>query len=320
MAIGGPGSLKALFNKKNGEDQAEAVEEEIRSIIEEGHEQGAIETDEAEMISNVFEFGDKEARDVMTPRQKIVGIESDVDITEALDIMLENSYSRYPIYEEDMDNIIGVLHIKEAVAAYLQDPHQIVRELGGEPFYIHPTQKISKLFNEMQANKIHMAIVVDEYGQTEGIVALEDILEVIVGDILDEHDEEETDIRKLAEGQGYIVNGSTELEELEDLFGITFPDEDIDTLILGCTHYPLLRSTIGQIMGDGVTLVNPAYETALELGRLLKEQDMQSTGQGQSDFPYRFYVSDLAEKFKGFANSILPFDVEKTQKIDIEKY
>ena len=97
-------------------------------------------------------------------------------------------------------------------------------------------------------------------------------------------------------------------------------EKDIDTLILGCTHYPLLRSTIGQIMGDGVTLVNPAYETALELGRLLKEQDMQSSGQGQSDFPYRFYVSDLAEKFKGFANSILPFDVEKTQKIDIEKY
>ena len=97
-------------------------------------------------------------------------------------------------------------------------------------------------------------------------------------------------------------------------------EKDIDTLILGCTHYPLLRSTIGQIMGEGVTLVNPAYETALELGRLLKEQDMQSTGQGQSDFPYRFYVSDLAEKFKGFANSILPFDVEKTQKIDIEKY
>ena len=104
------------------------------------------------------------------------------------------------------------------------------------------------------------------------------------------------------------------------LFVPLVEEKDIDTLILGCTHYPLLRSTIGQIMGEGVTLVNPAYETALELGRLLKEQNMQSTGQGQSDFPYRFYVSDLAEKFKGFANSILPFDVEKTQKIDIEKY
>lgn len=97
-------------------------------------------------------------------------------------------------------------------------------------------------------------------------------------------------------------------------------DEEIDTLILGCTHYPLLRSTIGQIMGEGVRLVNPAYETARELGRLLKEEDLLSTGTEQEEFPYRFYVSDLAEKFKSFANSILPYDVEMTKKIDIEKY
>lgn len=97
-------------------------------------------------------------------------------------------------------------------------------------------------------------------------------------------------------------------------------DKDIDTLILGCTHYPLLRSTIGQIMGESVRLVNPAYETALELGRLLQEKDLLSTGKEQEEFPYRFYVSDLADKFKHFANSILPYDVEMTQKIDIEKY
>ena len=97
-------------------------------------------------------------------------------------------------------------------------------------------------------------------------------------------------------------------------------EKEIDTLILGCTHYPLLRSTIGQVMGEGVRLVNPAYETALELGRLLKEQDLLSTGKQQEEFPYRFYVSDLADKFKEFANSILPYDVEMTQKIDIEKY
>lgn len=227
MAISGPGSFKSLFNKKNSED---AVEEEILSIIEEGHEQGSIMPDEAELLSNVFEFGDKEARDVMSPRQKIVGIEADTDIREALNIMLESSFSRYPIYEEDVDNIVGVLHIKEAVKAYLSDEKQSVRNLGSEPFYIHPTQKISKLFNEMRENKIHMAIVVDEYGQTEGIVAMEDLLEVIVGDILDEHDEEEADIMKLAAGDGYIVKGSTDLEELEDLFDVTFPDEDIDTV------------------------------------------------------------------------------------------
>jgi glutamate racemase len=97
-------------------------------------------------------------------------------------------------------------------------------------------------------------------------------------------------------------------------------EKEIDTLILGCTHYPLLRSIIHEIMGDNVRLVNPAYETALELGRLLKKLDLQSTGQVQEEFPYRFYVSDLAEKFKSFANSILPYDVEMTQKIDIERW
>lgn len=230
MAGSGPSSLKSFFTKRSHEDQAEAVEEEIMSIVEEGHEQGAILSDEAELISNVFEFGDKEARDVMTPRQKVIGIEGNADIAEALNVMLSNNYSRYPIYEEDLDNIIGVLHIKDAVTAYFADSKQLVGTVGSAPFYIHPTQKISKLFNEMKDNKSHIAIVVDEYGQTEGIVAMEDMIEVIVGDILDEHDEEEIDIMKLAEGEGYIVKGSTELEELEELFGMTFPDEDIDTV------------------------------------------------------------------------------------------
>ena len=99
-----------------------------------------------------------------------------------------------------------------------------------------------------------------------------------------------------------------------------FKDRDADTLILGCTHYPLIRSTIREFMGEGVRLVNPAYETALELKEMLKRQDLRSTGSGQEEFPYRFYVSDLADKFKAFANSILPYDVEMTRKIDIEKY
>ena len=97
-------------------------------------------------------------------------------------------------------------------------------------------------------------------------------------------------------------------------------DKQVDTLILGCTHYPLLRSTIRKIMGDGVCLVNPAYETALELGRLLEEKGLAGEGTEKNEFPYRFYVSDLADEFKAFANSILPYDVEMTKKIDIEKY
>ena len=104
----------------------------------------------------------------------------------------------------------------------------------------------------------------------------------------------------------------TDLKELQE--------QEIDTLILGCTHYPLLRSTIRKIMGEEVCLVNPAYETALELKKLLSRLDLASNEVAQEEFPYRFYVSDLAEKFKYFANSILPYNVEKTQKIDIEKY
>ena len=97
-------------------------------------------------------------------------------------------------------------------------------------------------------------------------------------------------------------------------------DKDVDTLILGCTHYPLIRSTIREVMGEKVRLVNPAYETALELKNLLQQTDMLSTGEQQEEIPYRFYVSDLADEFEEFANSILPYDVERTQKIDIEKY
>lgn len=230
MALGGLWGLNRLFNKKSSDEQADAVEEEILSIVEEGHEQGAIESDEAEFISNVFEFGDKEARDIMTPRQKMVCIDNELDMQETMDFMIENNYSRYPVYEEDVDNIIGMLHMKDAVEAYMKDPKEIVANVVSEPMYIHPTQKISKLLKEMQTSKNHLAIVVDEYGQTEGLVALEDIIEVIVGDILDEHDEEENDIMRLATGNGYIVNGTTNLEELEDLFHIDFPEEDIDTV------------------------------------------------------------------------------------------
>ena len=230
MAINSTGGSKALLGKKSADEQADAVEEEILSIVEEGHEQGAIESDEAAFISNVVEFGDTEARDIMTPRQKIVGIESNLDMQETMEFMLQNNYSRYPVYEEDVDNIIGILHMKEAVAAYMKDAKQSVADVVSKPFYIHPTQKISKLLKEMQESKNHLAIVVDEYGQTEGLVALEDIIEVIVGDILDEHDEEENDIMRLATGNGYIVNGTTNLDELEDLFHIRFPEEDIDTV------------------------------------------------------------------------------------------
>lgn len=225
MSQSGP-SLKRFFSKKNPEEK---VEEEILSMVEEGHEQGIIEETEAEMISNIFEFSDKEAKDIMTSRQKIIAVENTITVDEALRYALENSFSRYPVYEEDIDNVIGVIHLKDLIAAYLKDTEARITEVMDEPIFIHPTFNISKLLQKMQNEKIHMAIIVDEYGQTEGLVAMEDIIEEIVGNIFDEHDDEELQIRRLTDGK-LIVKGSAPLNELADEMDIEFPDEDIETI------------------------------------------------------------------------------------------
>lgn len=199
-------------------------------MVTEGHEQGVILEDEAEMINNIFEFGEKEAKDVMSPRQKIEGIDETLSLEEAMNLMLEHGFSRYPLYEEDLDNIIGVLHLKDAMRYYMRDKDAVLKEIAREPFFVHPTQNIQKLLKDMQTKKIHMAIVVDEYGQTEGIVAMEDILEEIVGNILDEYDEEEHDIIRLGQDNCYLMRGLARLDEIAELLEIEFPDEDIDTL------------------------------------------------------------------------------------------
>lgn len=227
MSQSGPSSLRKLFSKKVNEDK---VEEEILSMIEEGYEQGVIEDNEAEMISNIFEFSDKNARDIMTARQKIIAMENTMTVEEALHFALENNYSRYPVFEEDLDSVLGVVHLKDLIAKFLSEPKAVITEVLDDPIFIHPTFNISKLLEKMQSEKIHMAIVVDEYGQTEGIVAMEDIIEEIVGNIFDEHDEvQEEEISCLSEGV-YVVDGSASLDELSDELDIEFPDEDIDTV------------------------------------------------------------------------------------------
>ena len=194
-----------IFNKKSEEEK---VEEEIISMVNEGNEQGLIEDSEAQFITTIFEFTDKESRDVMTARLNVMAIDKNSDLDEVMEIMIENNYSRYPVYDGDLDNVVGIIYFKDFVKEYLRDK--------------------TKLFRRMQTAKIHMVIVVDEYGQTEGIVTMEDILEEIVGNILDEYDDASEDIKK--RGDMYIVSGKAELDELSDVLGIEFPDEDFQTL------------------------------------------------------------------------------------------
>ncbi|MBR3833694.1 MAG: HlyC/CorC family transporter [Lachnospiraceae bacterium] len=227
MSQSGPSSLKKLFGKRINEEK---VEEEILSMVEEGHEQGLIEESEAEMITNIMELSDKVARDIMTNRQKIIAMENTFTVEEAVRFIVDNNYSRYPVYEEDMDNILGVVHLKDLVEEYIKNPSTNITKVMEEPIFIHPTFNINKLLQKMQSEKIHMSVVVDEYGQTEGIVCMEDIIEEIVGNIFDEHDDvEEESIKEIAE-DSYMMNGDASLLDVSDELEIEFPDEDFETL------------------------------------------------------------------------------------------
>jgi putative hemolysin len=153
-----------------------------------------------------------------------------MQLEECLTFMLSEPYSRFPLYEGDIDNIVGVIYLKDVIEAFLNQDNKPLSEIAREAFFVHETMEISDLFKEMQMKKIHMAIVVDEYGQTEGIVAMEDMLEVIVGNIFDEYDIDEHEIVKLGNGDGYLIQGVTRLEEVENLLDIEFPDQDIETI------------------------------------------------------------------------------------------
>lgn len=228
MTQNGPKRFMSLFNKKR--DKEEVYEEEIKNILHEGHEQGVIQKEEADMISKIFEFADKDAKDIMTIRKKVVGVEVHTPLKDAVEFILEQNFSRFPLYEDGIDNVVGVLHLKDVMKAYLTEPETELSMIAQEAYFVHEAQDISTMFSEMQQKKIHMAIVVDEYGQTAGIVAMEDILEVIVGNILDEHDEEEKEIVKLRLDGEYLIKGLTRLDRISNELGIVFPDEDVDTL------------------------------------------------------------------------------------------
>lgn len=227
------GILK-LFGAGADTGEVDVTEEEIINMVNEGHEQGLIQASEAEMISNIFEFGDKEVQDIMTHRNNIVAIDASTTLKDAIAFILEGKNSRYPVYEENIDHIIGILHFKDAVrfqgTADRQD--MPLREIDGlvrEAYFVPRTKNIDELFREMQEEKLQMAVVVDEYGQTDGLVAMEDILEEIVGNILDEYDDESGYIEIKSEDE-YIIEGKTPLEELEDRFGISFEGEPFETL------------------------------------------------------------------------------------------
>lgn len=206
----------------------------MKQIFHEDEMDEEMQKEAAGLIRNIFRYMDKDAKDIMTHRKNIVAIDGDWSLEEALQFMLNERFSRFPVYQEDIDEIIGIIHLRDATSGYLdkskrQCPVKDLEEYLRPVTYIPETKSIDTLFKEMQAAKNHMVVVLDEYGQTSGLVAMEDILEEIVGNILDEYDEEDEMIKKQNDGS-MIVNGLTELEDLEDLIPVTFDKEDYETL------------------------------------------------------------------------------------------
>ncbi len=231
-------SLSVLMAKAVGVDprqlEDEVTEDEILSMVNEGHEQGSIDKDEAEMINNIFELDDKQAQDIMTHRGDIDAFEASVTLDEAISYMVDAQNSRFPVYEGSIDNIIGVLYLKDAMRFHMKEqfnsdsiskiPH-LLREVD----FIPETLDVDVLFRQMQESRHQMVIVINEYGETSGLVTMEDILEEIVGNILDEYDKEEKLIARVGE-RHLRMNGKALLDDVEKALHVEINEEDYDTL------------------------------------------------------------------------------------------
>lgn len=226
--------FSSVFGVNIREDSEDVTEEDVLSMVQAGHEKGVFLGTEAEMIQNIFEFDDKIAKDIMTHRNDIEALDGEILLREAIRVMVDTRYSRIPVYVGDLDNIIGILHIKD-VLAYSSDESNLSRKIRDidsllqKAESVPETHGINTLFTQMQFDKMHMVIVTDEYGQTSGLISMEDILEEIVGNIQDEHDDDEEQMVRLSE-KSYAMDGLTPLEEVGETLDLDFSDLDFETL------------------------------------------------------------------------------------------
>lgn len=220
--------ISKIFGVSEAEEEI-VTEEEIKMMIDEGEENGTIEQEEKELLNNVFAFNDIIVSEVMTPRTDIFAIEIDEDINELLDRIDEYKYSRIPVYEDNIDNIEGILFIKDILKVIKDGRYINIREIMREPYFIPESKEIDELFRELQKSKQQMAIVIDEYGGTAGLITMEDIIEELMGNILDEYDDEEIEYKKIDENT-YILSGSSTVYDIKKIFSVDIPDGDYETL------------------------------------------------------------------------------------------
>jgi len=216
-----------------GKDTAEpaVTEDEIKEWIDVGKEDGTIEQDEQDMLYSVLEFGDTTAREIMTPRVNVILMEDTISFEEAIRIFNETGFSRIPVYHDQIDNITGILNVKDVFSAMVSHrKDSTVREIMYDPMFVPETKKIDDLLKELRVHRVQMAIVIDEYSSFVGIITVEDILEELVGDILDEFDKEEPGVQELVPGV-HVVDAQMWIEEINDILDLALPiDESYETL------------------------------------------------------------------------------------------
>jgi CBS domain containing-hemolysin-like protein len=228
-------------------DTHEELEQEIQELIDEGEEQGLISSQEGQMISSIFDFRDTMIKEIMTPATDIVSAPSTADHCQLIALIQEKGYSRIPIYEDNTDQIIGVIHAKDLLSCTTEPPLTSIKNLLHQPFFVREHDNILSLLREFQSQKIHMAIVTDEFGSTRGLTTLEDILEEIVGEIVDESDKEEEEWQVI-DDRTLITSAKVDLNKIETFFSETIPDGPYESLGGFIIHI------LGQIPKTGVSL------------------------------------------------------------------
>ena len=206
------------------------TEHELRTLVNVGQEDGVIENEEKQMIYNVFDFGDSTARDVMIPRIDMCFVDVNTTYDELIEIFKEDMHTRFPVYEDNTDNVIGIINMKDLLL-YPHDQNFSIRSILREPYFTYEHKATADLMIEMRKASLNLAIVLDEYGATAGLVTLEDLLEEIVGEIRDEYDEdEEEDIREIQKGREYVASGSAKLDDINDVLHMQLESEDYDSI------------------------------------------------------------------------------------------
>ncbi len=279
--------LGKFFGIKNKAEEEQKKEEEILNLVEEGHEKGYFKDETKSFIENLFDFDDTQASEIMTHRTELTAVEDTDPLSEIVATAIESGYSRIPVYHEDIDNIVGILYVKDLLKYVCSDvPTSFkITDITRGVMCVPRSKNLSQLFAEMTTKKVQLAVVVDEYGGTEGIITLEDLIEDIMGNIQDEYDNEDVEGKKLSDNK-FTVEGTMTLDDVSELIGYEFSETDCDTIA------GFILEKTGEIPLEGqhpVVRENNLKLTVMEvedrrIAKILIEKDMEkdseSTGKG----------------------------------------